>query len=412
MPASTAALHWFRQYKDLTPRQKEFVDTYEGDPTANVLLQGPPGSGKTILLINLINKLREKYPDRKIGLITYTHSLIDMLNTGLAADGVQAITYHQFVKQLGFQTAHVEGDLAPNGNLIGKRRNRTDYGILVVDEVQDLPAHVLRAIRSQATQVVVAGDGNQQLYSHGCTESEILSNLGLSKSNEQFNIAVSYRLTPSLFRAARVFKPNVIESSESNGKTDVKPEIAKAINWAQEVEYVYRRSQLGPQKGEVSAILFPTRSSLENFVNAVLRYEGKPIWSVVKNGFNEPDYGLLNVHLAHHNILLEVVQNNYGSLESVVRNKRVVLQTYHSAKGLDYNNVCLPGLSSAEFISTPADTLFYVALTRSRAQMCLSYTGEPHTFLRRIESLCASIPADPNRIPRSGPSASITSDDF
>lgn len=389
MSASTAALHWFVPYDKLDRRQKDFVDAYEGKSTANVLLQGPPGSGKTILLVNLINQLRRKDPNRKIGLITYTRSLIDMLNTGLSAGGVQAVTYFDF-----------------------KKNPSARYDLLIVDEVQDLPADVLRAVRSQASQVVVAGDGNQQLYSHGCTEADILSSLRFTSPEEQFRIAISYRLTPSVFRAARVFKPNVIEASESNGKTDVKPEIARAVSWAQEVEYVYRRAQLGPQKGEVSAILFPTRGSLEKFANAVLSYEGKPLWSMVKNRYNEPDYSSLNTHLAQHNVPLEVVQNSYGSLDSVVKNKRVVMQTYHSAKGLDYNNVCLPGLSSSEFISSPADTLFYVALTRSRASMCLSFTGEPHTYLKRIESLCASIPADPNRIPRTGPSVGISSDDF
>lgn len=389
MPSSTAALHWFVPYSKLDPPQRKFVDTYESKSTANVLLQGPPGSGKTILLVNLINQLRAKNPNHKIGLITYTRSLIDMLNTGLNASGVHAVTYFDFKKN-------------PN----------TRYDLLVVDEVQDLPADVLRAVRAQASQVVVAGDINQQIFSHGCTETEILASLGLNKAEETFNIAKSYRLTPSLFQAARIFKPNVIDSGESNGKTDVKPEIARAVSWSQEVEYVYRRAQLGPQKGEVSAILFPGRNSLENFANAVLTYEGKPVWTMVKNRFNEPDYGSLNSHLALNGVQLEIVQNSYGSLDSVVRNKRVVMQTYHSAKGLDYNNVCLPGLSSSEFIGTPADTLFYVALTRSRAQMCLSYTGEPHTFLKRIESLCASIPADPTRIPSSGPSAGVSLDDF
>jgi superfamily I DNA/RNA helicase len=388
MATSTTALHWFRKYSDLAPRQRDFVDKYEGDSTANVLLQGPPGSGKTILLVNLINKLREKHPTRKIGLVTYTRSLIDMLNTGLDASGVQAVTYFDFKK---------------NPNI--------RYDLLVVDEVQDLPADILQAIRNQATQVVVAGDTNQQIFSHGCTEANTLTYLRLSPE-ERFNIALSYRLTPSVFQAARVFKPNVLAPTESNGKTDVKPEIAKAVSWAQEVEYVYLRARLSPQQGDVSAILFPSRNSLENFANAVLQYEGKPVWILTKNRFNEPDYGQLNAHLAQHDIALEVVQNSYGSLDSVVRNKRVVLQTYHSAKGLDYHSVCLPGLNSNEFISSPADTLLYVALTRSRANMCLSYSGEPHAVVRRIEHLCASIAADPKRIPRSGPSVGFTSDDF
>ncbi len=381
MAISTAALNWYVPYGKLDKRQQDFVDTYQNGQ--NVLLQGPPGSGKTILLVNLINRMAAA--GKKVGLVTYTRSLIDMLNTGLETSAVRAMTYFDF-----------------------KKDRFTQYDLLVVDEVQDLPADVLAQIRAQAKRIVVAGDVNQQIFD-GCGEDVILQQLGLDPVKEQFRIAVSYRLTPSVFRAARVFMPHVLEAAESNGKTDVKPEIGKADNWIEEVKYVYHRSLLGPQKGEVSAILIPTREGIISFANTVLAYLGKSPWSIVNDSWGKPDFGKLNAHLASCNVPLEVVQNNFGSLESIATRKRVVLQTYHSAKGLDYNNVCLPGLSGGAYIGSPETALLYVALTRSRATLCATYHGAPHTALRRIENLCAAVQADVKRLPGQGGSLD---DDF
>jgi superfamily I DNA/RNA helicase len=381
---STAALHWYVPYEKLDRRQKDFVDTHEQG--SNVFLQGPPGSGKTILLINIINNLRKSKPNQKIGLVTYTHSLIDMLDTGLTAgSGIQAITYHQFVSR--------------------QRNSTTRYDTLVVDEVQDIPVHVLSMMRGATAQLIVAGDGNQRIYRDGSDEPTLLSALGLTNPSQQFRIAVSYRLTPSVFRAARVFKPAVLNAQESTGKTDVRPELARAQSEDLEVTYIYKRARLGPQKGEVSAILFTTHEQIVKFANKVLAYEGKPLWTIqyetsnFANSSKKVAFGHLNAHFQQHGIQLEVVQNGHGSLQDVANKKRVVLQTYHSAKGLDYNNVYIPFLTAGTYIDSFApDTLFYVAFTRSRAVLCLSYTGIPHQYLKQIEAHCVSIEANPDRV--------------
>ena len=392
---SAAALHWFVNYEKLDRRQKDFVDEYiEG---GNIFLNGPPGSGKTILLINLINQFAK--PTQRIGLVTYTHSLIDMLNTGLRPGlDVRAITYHQFVKQ--------------------QRNSSARYDLLVVDEIQDIPASVLSIMRGAANQVVVAGDGNQRIYRDGCDEATVLSTLGLTEPKNQFRIAISYRLPPSVYRVARVFKPAVLNTQESTGKTDVRPELARAQSEAQEVAYIYKRARLGPQKGEISAILLPTREKIVEFANQVLAYEGKSLWAIQyeENRFKDSNkkvaFDLLNAHMRQHGIPLEVVQNDYGSLKDVAAEKRIVLQTYHSAKGLDYNNVYLPFLKSGAYIDSFApDTLFYVALTRSRAVLCLSYTGAPHQYLKQIEAHCASIEANPDRVLTAGAAINF-GDDF
>jgi DNA helicase-2/ATP-dependent DNA helicase PcrA len=69
----------------------------------------------------------------------------------------------------------------------------------------------------------------------------------------------------------------------------------------------------------------------------------------------------------------------------------VYLMTYHSAKGLDFANVFLPHLTadvSLEAMKNASDNqerrLFFVATTRARERLYLSYHNESHRFIGDI----------------------------
>jgi superfamily I DNA/RNA helicase len=64
--------------------------------------------------------------------------------------------------------------------------------------------------------------------------------------------------------------------------------------------------------------------------------------------------------------------------------------TYHSSKGLDFETVFIPGLDENYTIFNRNDEamdrrLFYVAATRSRRNLFISYTGTtPHPFVANM----------------------------
>jgi superfamily I DNA/RNA helicase len=65
--------------------------------------------------------------------------------------------------------------------------------------------------------------------------------------------------------------------------------------------------------------------------------------------------------------------------------------TYHSAKGLDFDNVFIPGLNNNLFIvsdETLSKTLFMVAMTRSRNNLYLTYCGYAHNYLNAFRNDC------------------------
>jgi superfamily I DNA/RNA helicase len=88
---------------------------------------------------------------------------------------------------------------------------------------------------------------------------------------------------------------------------------------------------------------------------------------------------------------LQVFGGGSGSLYDSDTKKMVYLMTYHSAKGLDFANVFLPHLTgdvSLEPMKGASDKqerrLFFVATTRARERLYLSYHGEPHRFIEEI----------------------------
>ena len=93
-------MKWFIKYSELDPQQREFVDN-KFNENRNYWIQGPAGSGKSVLLVHSLIKAYNKNPNIKICFVVYTHALIDMINTGIPSElksKVEVMTYLKFQK--------------------------------------------------------------------------------------------------------------------------------------------------------------------------------------------------------------------------------------------------------------------------------------------------------------------------
>ena len=97
---------------------------------------------------------------------------------------------------------------------------------------------------------------------------------------------------------------------------------------------------------------------------------------------------MINEHLKHNSIRFQYLGNGVGSFAKAGAENLVTVMTYHSAKGLDYQAVFIPFLSPMLEIwrdTQRARALFFVALTRSREQLFLSYSKVKHPLLAEID---------------------------
>jgi len=353
---------WMVPESKLDPNQRDFLQTLARDGGRNFWIRGFAGSGKSVLVVHALNQAKRENPRIRVCIVLYTRSLIDLFKTGLPESlaGVEVMTYRQFEK-------------APR-----------DCDLILVDEVQDLPANVLELLRKHSKRLIVAGDEAQSIYPDTVAPGDIP---GLTGSTP-YTLTILHRLTTRIIEiATAIFPDKQLDTAKKSRLKNVDVTVAQARKSADEVAYVWKKASENAQPGAPIAILLPRHDLITRFANEVLRQEGKEPWQETKNQYNKPDFGALNTHLRKAGLRLRYIGNQYSGLAQTEKEGTVVLMTYHSAKGLDFETVFLPYLDSQLSIAPDAgqaNTLFFVAVTRTRLNLHLSYTGRPHPLVERI----------------------------
>lgn len=359
---------WMIKYDKLDDDQKDFVNK-EIKTKGNIWIKGFAGSGKSVMLIHALRKIMESYPNTTVCVVVYTHSLIDMFETGMAELGMTLIpvmTYHQF------QNGH------------------ESYDYIFCDEVQDLPAEVLSQMKQRSDHVYVAGDSNQSIYENTVSTTDI----GNIINARPFVLTRIYRLTRSIMSAVSNLLPNmdIFGSRRDMTKKDVSVRLVKGYDEDEEVKYVWEQSSNATSEGYSAAILLPKHTYIIDFANRLLKQSGKNTWSLQENNYGKPNYKLLNNHFQNEGLKIEYIGNGYGSFQNAERVRNTILMTYHSAKGMDFDNVLLPFLSDDTSISRRnEETLFMVAITRSKMNLFITYSGYLHRLVSKFESTCQLI---------------------
>ena len=368
---------WMIREDQLDPDQREFINV-ESKKAGNIWVKGFAGSGKSVLLIHSLKNTIQKEPNAKVAVVAYTLSLIDMFKTGMQElnlpDSIPVMTYYEFVD-----------------------RDSQRYDYIFCDEVQDLPAKVLYAMNNRARKVIVAGDSNQSIFDVDPKWREQVVNpeqVGDIIHARPFTLNMIHRLTRSIINAVQKILPsmNIWGAKRDLTKQDVNIRLCEASSEQEEAKYTYQEALKGSNVGDTSVILFPTTNSITKFANLILAANGKTQWNEKKNQYGRPDYGDLNRHFRTNGIKLQFVGSGYGSLKNAEQNKEAILMTYHSSKGLDFDNVFLPFLNTHFYLHpSNADTLFMVAMTRSRKNLYLTYYGYTHDLVDKFKGECTEI---------------------
>ncbi len=368
---------WMIREDQLDPDQREFINV-ESKKSGNIWVKGFAGSGKSVLLIHSLKNVLSKEPNAKIAVVVYTHSLIDMFKTGMKElnipSSIPVMTYIEFCD-----------------------KNSQNFDYIFCDEVQDLPSRVLYAMNNRSRKVIVAGDSNQSIYDTDPRWNEPVVNpsqVGDIINARAFSLNMIHRLTRSIIAAVQKLLPsmNIWGAKRDLTKQDVNIRLCEASSETEEVKYIYQEAQKGANVGDTSVILLPTLNMISKFANQVLSANSKPQWNEKKNNYGKPDFGDLNRHFKNNGIKIQFIGSGYGSLSDAERNKEAILMSYHSSKGLDFDNVFLPYLNNSFYLHpSNANTLFMVAMTRSRKNLYLTYFGYTHDLVDKFKGECTEI---------------------
>jgi superfamily I DNA/RNA helicase len=203
-----------------------------------------------------------------------------------------------------------------------------------------------------------------------------------------------HRLTRSIITAVQKLLPsmNIWGAKRDLTKQDVMIRLCEATGEEEEVDYIYQEALKGVNVGDVSAILFSKSDDIIKFANVILSANNKSKWIKKTNRWDRPDFASLNTHFKNNGIKLQFIGSSYGSLVNAQQNKEAILMTYHSSKGLDFDNTFLP-FQNNNFYLPPnkAETLFMVAMTRSKKNLYLTYSGYTHELVDKFKDDCTKI---------------------
>lgn len=367
----------------LDPQQQAFLNKIStfvdnsGSYFRNQWIKGFAGSGKSVLLAYAAKTILAKKPSSNILVVVFTRSLVEMFKAdfkelGLATN-VNIETYYEFMKGGG----------------------RYDY--ILCDEVQDLTPRVIREMNARSYNVIVAGDSNQSIYERDPRWQEATvtsSEIGSLINGDPYELSIIHRLSRSIIDAVQRFLPrmNIFSSKRDMTKEDTQIRLCEASSEAKEVQYIMERATKAVSVGDSTAILIPSAEQIIKFVNQALRDADKPEWVKRDNSWGKVDWGAMNAHLRKNGVKMQYVGNGYGSFDE--SDRRIVIMTFHSAKGLDFENVFIPFANASMFISyddSLAKTLFMVAMTRTRKNLYITYNGYPSDYLEAFKSNCSHI---------------------
>lgn len=366
---------WFVPEDRLNPDQQRFLREVDIN-RQNIWIKGFAGSGKSVLLVHVANKILTEKPNARIGFIVYTQSLVEMFKTALRevfkdrANNIPVMTYYSFMS------------------------SSSSYDYILCDEVQDLTPRVLNRMYERSAHLVVAGDSNQSIYPEDprWRESTVqVSQIPTLIHGTAFELTIIERLTESIVKAIKSFlRINIFNSRVNINNTDTKIALCNAGTPQGEISFIIQQATKAVTKGYTAAILIPTQKSIVEFANKVLSSQGKPTWGNRVNQYGKVDFGDLNSHLKANGVKMQYIGNGYGEFKN--NPDYIVLMTYHSAKGLDFDNVFVPFCSDRLWISYNdelAKTLFMVAMTRARMNLYITYSGNLNGYVTPFAADCS-----------------------
>jgi len=355
------------------------------------LIKGPPGSGKTLVLIHRCCQLLKYHPKVKrvllvcynIALVSYLKRMIQDKGLGLGKGGVTVFHFFELCAHILGEPVHYENESSDYYELVTQEALEKvlqgsspvgPFDAILVDEGQDFGQEMLRILVSLVRaggDFVVSLDAYQDLYRRKFS----WKSLGIHASGRVRHLKQVYRNTveifeftqrfvgkavgvetqPSLIPLDLAFHGEVPELRRFSGHDEIEGFLVKDLRESIE-EQEYKRSEVGVLYDD--KIYGPDGFAYDN--------RALPM-RIIKR-------------MEDAGIPATWVSQDVRSKELFdVTTDRVSLISIHSAKGLDFDLVYLLGMdrirpsdSTREYLVS----LVYVAMTRAKYRLVIPYVEE------------------------------------
>jgi superfamily I DNA/RNA helicase len=367
-------MQWMISINELGAQQARILDDVSTDTSKTHWIAGYAGTGKTVVITHAIERLVARTRNASICFLTYTHALKDLVYSGLSEKALSRVTIETI------------DTFATNGE-------RYDY--ILVDEIQDVTESAIQKIFSRAEHVIAAGDPDQSIYLGRVDPSSLRQLLGGARKHTLKHIQrlsiKTFQLATAILPEAEIVKGAEVRGEGNNGK------IIKGSSKKDEFLKVFAEAFRVSSIEQPSAVLFPTHDQIHEFASVIADSNGWGMPPKREKRGRITSYEAFNDFFLKRKSPLRFLGSNNGSLPESDEVRLVYLMTYHSAKGLDFNNVFLPDLTAEVKLDAKWRHLskeenerrhFFVAITRSKENVYFSYHGERHPLIDYLPEEC------------------------
>jgi superfamily I DNA and RNA helicase len=357
---------WWVTASQLDDDQRRVLELPAG---GNYLIKGPPGSGKTNLLL-----LRARYLAAQgrtnVVVLTFTRALCEWLKIGggrYKIPPTSFLTFQEFFEQecseRGIDTSTIPGDIDEKSMgvataLLAKINKRT-FDALLIDEAQDLTQPEAECLLSLGDVYAVA-DTRQRIYASRLTQGLD----AIAKRSNVEELRFHYRCGKEICRIADVvasLSTDVEPFGEFSNANEVDPSRVTwddCDDWKKGVELIDRRlsQQVKVYKGDLLFVATLTNEGVEKLRNSLL---ASSIGSRVAPS--------------------KCVPNDSGE-------KPIVVTTFHSLKGIEGRAVHLLACEDLKKSGGSQKRTFLMALTRARTISSVYLTGTGPPWLGKVRT--------------------------
>jgi superfamily I DNA/RNA helicase len=377
------------------------------------IIKGPPGSGKTLVLVYRCCHLHRYQPEAKkillvcfnIALVSYLRRLVQEKNIGTGEDGVHVFHFYDLCAKVLGEKIKFENESEEYYQLVLQetqeriKRGQNSLGLfdaVLIDEGQDFNEDMLRILLSllrPSGQLVISLDSYQDLY----MRRPSWKSLGINASGRTHHLKKVYRNTKEIFEFTQRF---IGQESKGDNQLALLPEDSVFHGEAPEI------------------VKFQDSRDLEAFVAKDLKEcvnRGEYKRSEIAIIYDDKVY--LSDRFSYDNRALPMrllksledsgiptmwVSQDVRSKEMYdITTDRVSLISIHSSKGLDFDLVYLVGLDHihpTEETRQSLISLVYVAITRAKYRLVMPYVEETEV-IRRIKA-CRPVEREFARSPK------------
>lgn len=358
---------WWVGSSQLTEEQRNVI-TLPID--GNYLVSGPPGSGKTNLLVLRANHL-SLLGKQNLLILTFTRTLKEFTTSGAGnyrfpASKIQTYSYWQrkFLAENGVTPDIEESDDFAKSrkrlfhqiqDLCKTTAQSGAYSAILVDEAQDYQVGEAQLLRSLTNRLFLVADSRQQIYRNNATLDQLATVVDTS-----ITLRHHHRCGRAICRVADgLAKPPGSSSMEdtSNYNEPDNPSEVTCRRYSsvedQILELTKRiKMQLKAFPDELIGVMPPKPKYLDQ------------LWEA----------------LSTSSFANECSQQRQGEYVPFEAGKRVYLATLHSFKGCEFRCVHIPFAEGISRIPMPRNSAF-TGVTRAQTSLSLYHTADLPPFL-------------------------------